>query len=303
MGTPANPTVDKFGRAIAKVDYSPAGPSNQVGFAFDKVQPPSIVYIQRDDVIIVQAATSQTAEVVTFNLRILQPNGRVEETQFTLRPLNTRATISLTLAVSEGYLISLAATATIATTRGQTFARAFINRPIFGATAPAQTIFADYVTTLVSSGYPNGRVLSPTEGPGNVFLFTSAIPALATDWIVNMPSNTRWKIRSINAQLNTSAVVANRLPGVGISQGGTTVYVANSTAQQAASANVNYSFVPLLPYTENTATQTFIPIPPDLLMSTSSGQASLIRSNTASLQAGDAWTAAALLVEEWLDNV
>jgi hypothetical protein len=303
MSTPANPTVDKFGRAIPKVDYSPAGPSNAVSFEFGKVQPPSIVYIQRDDVIICQAATSQTAEVVTFNVRILQPDGRVEESQFTLRPSNSRTSVSLTLPVSEGYLISLAASASVATTRGMTFARAYINRSIFGPIAPAQTIFADYITTLVSSGYPNGRVLAPTEGPGNVFLFSSSIPAVANDWTVNMPANTRWKIRSINAELDTSAAVANRLVGVAIQQGGSTVYLANAAGAQAASLFINYSFVPLLPYTENVTNQALIPIPPDLLMSTSSGQASLIRSNTANLQTGDQWHAAALLIEEWLDNV
>jgi hypothetical protein len=303
VGSPTNPTVDKFGRAVAKVDYSPAGPSNRTSFAFDHVQPPSIVYIQRDDVLVVQAATSQTNEVVTFNVRILQPDGRIEESQFILRPASARASVSLTLTVSEGYLISLAATASVAITRGQTFARAFINRAIFGATSPAQTIFADYVTTLVSSGYPNGRVLAPTEGPGWVYSVTRANPAAGQDWTITLPANTRWRIRTVFAQLLTSATVVNRNVSLAISGTANFALILGALATQTAGQQIQYTGLGLPPTAQASTALAGLPLPPDLVLASTTGSGHQLGSNTTAMQAGDQWSQINMLVEEWLDNV
>lgn len=303
MSTPANPTVDKFGRTIVKVDYSPAGPANQVGFEFSQVQPPSLVYIQADDRIICQAATSQTGEAVTFNLRILLPNGRIEEEQFTMRPANGRVTITQAFQVSEGYLISLSATASVALTRGMTFARAFINRPIFGASAPAQMIFADYVTTLVSSGYPNGRILAPVEGPGNIYMFNVANPVAGADWVQNVPNFARWRVRGWTAILTTSAAAGNRQVNATVNGGGANTWFGPALANVAASLGVAFSATGMSPYTPaNTAFQQ-LPLPPDLVITGGSGIVQNVGTSTTGILAGDQWSGIHILVEEWLDNV
>ena len=70
---------------------APLSPSSsQVTFDFVKVQPPSILYVDVDDQLVISAASSQASEVVTVNVRLLLPNGRIEDMQFSIRPLSGR---------------------------------------------------------------------------------------------------------------------------------------------------------------------------------------------------------------------
>jgi hypothetical protein len=287
-------------------DTTPAkltGPSNVVSFDFSNIPPPSMLYVQRDDLMVLQTATSQTAEAVAFNIRILLPNGRIEETQVSLRPANTRAVLTQTVQLSEGYLLSLSALASVAVTRGQTFARAFLNRPIFGVNQPAQTIFADYVTTLISSGYPNGRILAPTEGPGWVRQFQQAAPAAGAEFVVTLPANVRWKITCFGIALTASAAVANRNVTVNIAQNAFNEYISTNAVSITAGQVVSLLFAPLTPTTSVITTNQYIAIPPNLTMSSLGSGASLIFSSTQNLQAGDQYGPCTFLLEEWLENV
>ena len=306
MGT-LNPNQTLLQGAHQSVsDKTPApltGAQNQVSFEFHKIQPPSILYIQRDDVMVLQAATSAAAEVVTFNLRILLPNGRVEETQQQLRPAANRTVLTATITLSEGYLLSLACQANVAVTRGQTFARAFLNRSIFGATQSEQTIFADYVTTLVSSGYPNGRILAPTEGPGLVYSFVVANPAAGLDWSQTVPVNSRWRVRSWSATFTASAAAGNRVVGALVAGVGGTVWLAEALANVVANGLVQVSAGGIQPYTSINTSILLLPLPPDLVLTGSSLIPHSLGSQTFGILAGDTWQAIHLLVEEWLDNV
>jgi hypothetical protein len=294
-------------------------------FGFEGITPPSPLYIQRDDVLFVQAATSQTNEVVTFSGRLLQspfpfggqPDqpGRVLTEEllrssnniipFTvvLQPSNTRAVVSAALPLSEGYLLSLACVSTVAITRGQTFARASIING--GATVQfaRQALFADYVTTQIAGGYPVGRILSPLEGPGFIRSVTNASPGAGADWNFPVPTNARWRVISGDAQLVTGAAVANRQVELQVLAVAQIVYTGPSIVNQVATTTVLYSWTGLGPYTPINAQRAILPIPPGLYLSANAGGAQSLASNTVNIQGADLWGAQALGVEEWLENV
>lgn len=303
MGSPTNPTVDRFGRASVPVDYSPANAGNSVQFLFKGVQPPSETYIGRDDQLVIQACSLVGAEVVTVNVRILQPGGRIEENQFVLRPSGTGVTLTTNNALAEGYLLSVSALCSAAITRGQTFARAFLNRGAFGIGAPGQLLFADYLTTAISTGFPGGRFLSPIEGPGFIASAFVTNPGAGADWFVVVQSNVRWRIRSILATLTTNATVANRQVTVFASQGGTKFFVGPAVQNIPAGTVAQVTAMGVSPVVAADTTKVMIPLPPDLILTGTAGFVQTLGVLTGNIQAGDQWSAIQVFVEQWLDNV
>jgi len=283
---------------------APLTPNNsQVTFAFTGVQPPSLLYVDVDDQLIVQAASSQAAEIVTVNVRLLLPNGRLEDMQFVVRPTNTRTVLRQSFGLAQGYILSASAVAAVAVTRGQTFLRIATQRSASGAGNPAQMLFADYVTTQATSAYPNGRVLSPNEGPGWITPFNVAAPAAGNDWSQAVPTNARWRVRGWNATFNTSAVVANRQIKAVVSGLGGFVWDSCAVVNAVASSTYLVSAGGITPYACIDPLTIVLGLPPDLVITSTSLQSQNILTLTSPIQAGDQWGAIRLLVEEWLDNV
>jgi hypothetical protein len=287
-------------------DLTPAplsGPSHYVRFALSELPPPSHLYIGVDDSLAVTGITSQTAEVVTVNARLLLTDGRIEDMQFVIRPSNTRAVLRTLFPLAEGFLLSVSASAAVAVTRGQTFVRVGIQRAASGANQPSSMLMADYVTTASAPGFPNGRILTPTETTGWVHTVTVGNPAAGADWSAVVPTNTRWRVISFFAQFQTSATVATRAVSLAVTGGGQFVFVGSAIATQLASLINDYSGAQLTPYTPGLATILTLPIPPNLYLSQLSGGTNSVASQTNNLQAGDQWSNINVLVEEWLDNV
>lgn len=300
MSTPPNPTVNKYGQPQEAVSYQPAGPANSITFAFQNILPPSALYITRDDVLVLQAASSAVNEEITVNVRLLLPDGRIQDMQFEIFPPNTRVVTIASFPLAEGFLLSLSATCDNATTRGATFLRAFLNRGAYGTGLPGQTLVADYVTQFIGAGYPGGRILAPVEGPGRIYQLNSTLPGAGADWLFVVPSNVRWRIVSIEAQLTTAVAVANRSTNISLAMGGAAPSFKgepDSVIPASTVAVVSYSPAPIIAALVNTVVN--VPIPPDNRLI----GGDQITSLTANLQAADQWTQAILTVEEWLDNV
>jgi hypothetical protein len=298
---------------------------NTTAFNTTSVGPPSSLYIQRDDVLVVQASSSSASEVVTINGRLLlanmprggQPDNAAIDPNIaaaastsvivpiamTIRPGATRTVTTQTFQLAEGYLLSLGSLAAIAITRGQTFVRAFISRGGSALIQPSQLLFADYVTTQIGAAYPNGRVTAPIEGPGFVYLFAGTNPGAGANWSVSVPANARWRVRSIGALLTTSATVINRQVGLHIAVGGNIVFTGAASVAIPANTPAVVTAVALNPFAPLDTTRIYLPLPPDLYLTGASGLVQTISSEATNLQAGDQWSSINLLVEEWLDNI
>ena len=138
-----------------------------VRFLKQGVQPPSQVYVTASDNIQVGCASSQVNEAVTITYRLLRADGELIEGQFIVHPPADRSIKVYSEDLAEGFLLSVSCKAAVATTRGQTFVRVFLTHPELGAGQPSYMLMADYVTTAMAPAHPNGRVLAPSEGPGN----------------------------------------------------------------------------------------------------------------------------------------
>jgi hypothetical protein len=287
-------------------DHTPAPltPNNSgVTFAFRGVQPPSLLYVDVDDQLIVAAASSQTNEVVTVNVRLLLPNGRLEDMQFLIRPTNGRQVLRQSFALAQGYILSVSAVALIAITRGATFLRISTQRSASGSGNPAQMLFSDYVTTQATSAYPNGRVLSSVEGPGLLQGVTVANPVAGADWSISVPVNARWKVRSVAATLTTAVAAANRQVSITVADLTAFKFRGFPLQNIVASTVALISAYPVTPYTSIVATDFTLPLPPDLYMTGAPATSDALQTVTVGIQGADQWSAIRLLVEEWLDNV
>jgi hypothetical protein len=306
MGTMSPNTSLLGAKNASPSDLTPApltGPSSAVQFAFQGLQPPSALYVNVDDQLIISAASSQSAEIVTVNVRLLLPNGRLEDMQFFVKPANTRAVLKTSFPLAEGFILSMSAAAAVAVTRGQTFARVALQRAAGGAGQPAYCLMADYVTTQAVPGFPNGRILSPSEGPGNCYNFIGSVPVAGNESTVILPLNVRWRIRAAQAKLTTSATAGNRLVHVNISGVTSVFWTAGALVSQAASLGYTYDFAGITPYTPNDPLYNVVPIPADCVVTQNSALNWTFATFTGGILAGDQWTALNILVEEWLDNV
>lgn len=270
-----------------------------VRFLSRGVQPPSQVYIDTSDVLQVGCATSQTNEVVTISYRVLRADGQLIKGQFQIFPLNNRAVVIKQEPLPEGFLLSVSCKAAVAITRGQTFVRIFLTDPVLGAGFPSYMLMADYVTTAMAPAHPNGRVLAPSEGPGNVTSFIGTGPPLGTDWIVVIPLNTRWKVKQTTARFVTSAAPGNRLVGLQANTGVFGTFHGGLTVPIPASSSPFIFSYPTSAYTPINPLDLVIPQTPDLVL----GVNNTIGSITSGLQAGDQWMSIGIEIEEWLDNV
>lgn len=307
MGTTINPNQTLLqSRNQSPSDQTPAplaGSSSAVAFAFKDIAPPSPLYVDVDDNLGITAASSVGNETVTVNLRLLEPNGRLQDMQFQLPTAANRTVARQTFRLMQGFILSASAVSASAVTRGQTFVRVFIQRGASGAASPAQILFADYVTNVGNPAFPNGRVVSPVEGPGMVYTFNVASPAAGSDWTQLPPLGARWRVRSGSALLTTSAVVANRVPSIFLQSPVQFDWIASALANIVASTAARVSFSGISPYIGLTANQLVLPLPPDLVIGNNGPASANIGTSTANLQAADQWSQIQLLVEEWLDNV
>lgn len=299
---------------------------NIVTFGLEGIAPPSPLYIQRDDQLVIAAVTNIAGgETVTINGRVLlapfprggQPDNptagdptQQPQSSNIIEPMSNAFALTTpyqsfikVIPLTEGYLLGLTCVTQNAQTRGQTFVRGYINRGITGlaATGASQVLFSDYVTTAHPTGWPNGRTVHGTEGPGNIRVIVVGNPAAGADWSQIVTLGARWRISSVNALLTTSAAVANRLPQIRLRHLSNTIWLGPPSQLVPASTAANVSSGP------NSVSSATVPTLvncalPDFPILAGSGATTDISSVTVNIQAADQWSNIALEIEEWLDQ-
>jgi len=271
----------------------------KIKFLKQGVQPPSTVYVTVNDGIWLSVASSDPGEVVTLFYRLLRADGDLVDGSVTSELHPAYETHTRVIPMAEGFLLSVSVVAKNAVTRGVTFVRVFLGNANKVTDTARYTLMSDYVTTEASPAHPNGRQLSPVEGPGNIRVVTTANPGAGVEWNIAVPANARWKIRSGLASLTTSAAVGNRFVLIDYFTGGSNPFQGYADKVQAPSQATGYSLIPLTPYLSASPLSAMVALAPEL--SILSGGS--IQSRTFGLAVADAWTNIILYVEEWLDNV
>jgi hypothetical protein len=286
---------------LAPGEFTGSKPSNVVTWQTKRLTPPSPLYVTVDDVLRVGGASSQAGESVTVSYRLLRAaDGAIVYGQDLLTLPSDRSITAMDIPMAEGFLISVSCKAAVATTRGQTFVRLFLNPKVLGAGQPGLMMMSDYVTNAMAPGYPGGRGISPIEGPGWSNSFATVVPLAGNDWSWPVPTNARWRIMGIVSQLTTVAAAPVRVPILAVKDGAGNyvLFMEPNVGANAARAwstsgaiGVPGSGVSGFVISWNLPRETI------LLPGWS------ISSATQNLAGADQWTAVRFIVEEWLDNV
>lgn len=308
-GQPAPLRPDEFGGA--------AHP-NFVSFGFNSISPPSTVYIQRDDVLqIIITASAIGALTAVATTRVLLPvtatpmqpdeaGKRTPASMFTTggQIITSQENFSFAAAASftrnipltEGYLLSVAISSPGNISRGTIFAVAKLIRNTAAGAQAVQILFSDYLSFNGGIGFPGGRQISASESTGNLKSVTGSAPAAGADFVLAVPAFLRWRVVGVFATLVTSAAAANRIPRIRLDDGAVVYHQGTPNQVVPASTNANVS--------GNTATQAAVAGDPAVMVPFPSGlilpPAHRILSNTLNIQAGDQWSAATALVEEYI---
>ena len=166
----------------ARPPYVTATSGPQVTFKFLNVEPPTSVYISRDDLLLFRVWNSVPGVNVGLHVRVLRPDGVLMPNDFPTFPSSNRVLNSTVLNITEGYLLScavFAAGATIA--RGQCFVQVGVIRGGLPGTLIVQGLISDYVVTPQFLTFPGGTFRSSTEGPGVILRVAGSNPAAGAD--------------------------------------------------------------------------------------------------------------------------
>lgn len=285
--------------AVTADDFQVYSAPSLVRFLSRGVQPPSQIYLKHTDTLQVACASSQAGESVTFNYRLLRADGSLVKGQFVIQVPATRAVVTQNEPMAEGFLLSLSCKAAVAKTRGQTFARAFLTAGSFGPNQPSYTLMADYVTTAFAPAHPNGRVLAPSEGPGNIITVVGSVPGLGAPAILTVPTNARWRPKIVTGSITTDAVAGNRQVEIDLTINGTIVLcgMAEVNVAPGTTSTMICHAVRMVPV--RAPVVQWLALPEGLIML----GADLIEFSANGFDVGDRFTAITATVEEWLDNV
>jgi hypothetical protein len=270
-----------------------------IGFATVGVQPPAQHYLSPDDHLFLRVWNSAAGVTVSLRYRYLAPRAGVLAGTITLTPSTDRAANFQRVPLAEGFLLSVTlATAAGTPKRGQTFCQVGIVRGGVLANEPAALLISDYLADTLLLAWPGGLLRSSVEGPGFLRSITGSDPAAGAEISETVPTNARWRLIGLTAQLFNDATVANRFAAL-VFDDGASIY-ARATFDQATTtlqAPVHSWSMGGNPSGGQTNMRTMPLAQPNALLA---GQR--IRTATASLQAGDNWSAPVYLVEEWIEE-
>lgn len=324
----STPTLPGQPQDSPRPAFSGASQPNRVTFNSSNLNPPSELYVQRDDILVINWMSSQAGQTITVNVRLLEP-GRVatqpqpaadlanfqqaEQAYGSIKPMTQISPAgtayvpnTFSIALSEGYLLSVAVTTSTAqSTRGQTFVKVFLCRGGVLAGNSALCLCADYLGSQTPIGWPYGRVIAPSEGPGFIKMIQVGAPAAGLDWSFLSQTNTRTRIQSLQGVLTAGAAAANRQVEIIIrdTASGTIMFIGGANQNIIALAVANVVGVAGNPSTALFPSLVSIPLPSPCMLANFPGGISSwsISSNTLGIQAADQWGSVQLCLEEWLD--
>jgi len=254
-------------------------------------------YIQEDETLDL-VCVSNVVTTIRVSYKILRMDGTVLVANETRLVLTPRVTQTNLFQLCEGFLISmLVSPATFISSSQYLYAEAFIKRP-GGQVVDHELLMMGYCTFLCPMSFPPLASHRSTDAAGALRSITGSTPAVGAEINEVVPAGTRWRLLSLRASLQTSAVVANRQPQLLLDDGVNIFYQTPQGPAQAASLTWAYGFSPL--GQANVQTNTQVEIQYDNAQILTTGMR--IRTLTANIGA-DQWSAPQYIVLEWADNI
>lgn len=260
--------------------------------------PPGIAYIGRDDRLYVSSNSLIGGQNIRISGRLLGADGLIRPFVFVHANSSSGVTVTEAFQLAEGFLLSVAAIpANNDPVRGQVFAEVGILRGRTADLQIVQVLFAGYLTEDHAIGFPGGRQMGTTEGPGRTFLQPSADPAAGAEVSLATPLDVRRRPLTARVTLVTDATAANRLPRLELAEGATVIWRSHPHDAQIASETRTYNWALGGVFAAAVAAGEHQNVLPEVMLS---GMA--IRTSTDALQAGDNYGIMQVLVEDWIED-
>jgi hypothetical protein len=256
------------------------------------------LYLTGEDSLRLTTFGALVGATVVVQGRIITPEGALTPFAETHIPNSDRTSKTSVYPLREGFLTTahLAAGGTLAL-RGHIFAILEIVRGRDGAIQPLGTLLSDYVTSNGRVAWPGAPIVSCASGPGRLRTIHGADPAAGAEITEIVPANTRWKIRTFNYTLVTSAAVANRRPVLTFATSGDVIWETASNIAQTATQAAKYRAGVGVPFFLYDTLAYHLPLPCDLWLAAGA----VISTVTAALDAGDNYGPPLYTVEEWIE--
>lgn len=296
-GTPGLPPAGQPAPLRAD-EFQPGSVSQVTTFDVRDVQPPTQVFIQRDDTVVIFIASSGTGGVVRVTARVLRTDGVVVPLSADIAIASAAGFQQNPFPLTEGYLLSLAMMTVGHSDTFPCYVRAVLFREAQGQNIPTQVLAAGYAENNNPIAYPGMQSLSPHDGGGFTRRFTFGPPAAGAELSVQFPSGFRYRIISCFFTLTTSATAGNRQIVITLDDNNNIFWRFGAAANQAPSTTVNYNLGQAIGPATDIAGDVLIPLPTEATI----WNAGSIKTITAALAAGDQYSAMQVASYEYVDQ-
>ena len=284
--TPTNPPPEK-----------PQTRAPAVTFNRRDVSPPSNVYVQPDDLLIVQAVTAPLATVLTVNYRLLRADGTIQPSvqQFTIP--GDGAVHTFTQQLAEGFILTVDCTSvTGANFNPPTYVQVGLARPGGAAPIPYSWFLAGPLFPTVALSFPAQGLRRPTDGQGTLVVIIGTAPGVGAEAQIVTPAGVQLRILSLTVTLVASAAVANRRFGLTSTFAGSPIHRSTATTDQTAGQTVAYDLDTYGGTLVVTSARMQVSLTSDMRLPAST----VVRTSTTNLQAADQYGGMIVFTEQWI---
>lgn len=262
---------------------------------------PSPVYVTGEDHLRVTAYSNTANVVLAVNSRILRPDSEPIACNDTISPGSGRTATQKIVPLSEGWLLGVVVSAGGSSALGATWVSVDLVRGAATGTCQlVQNLGSEYVTLRSPWQWPGTSELLSTDGSGVLRSITGATPAAGAEIAESVPAGARWKLLAFEADLATSATVANRVPGLLLDDGANVFAWVSTGVNETASLTWRNSFQSGTSQLSDPTNHVIMTsLGDDLVL----GAGFRIRTSTVNLQAADQYAAPQYLVREWLEGL
>lgn len=168
---------------------------------------------------------------------------------------------------------------------------------------PVQRLSAGYLTDSRTLNWPPGIFEGFTDGPGLPRTITGTNPAAGAEITEAVPTNARWRVKSILLIFETDGTVATRKVVLKFNDGVNDFVVLGPGGDQTQTASISgfrYEWIEGigLEHAERTNVGSMMGLPPDLILF----QGWSFLTDTINGVAGDDYAAPIFAVEEWIEE-
>jgi hypothetical protein len=269
----------------------------QANYDVSDIPPPFPMYIGVDDSLQITTLSAAAGFTVQVNVRVLGVDGLIHPFQFDVVTVAARAAQTNRFQLMEGYILSLSAIVTGGNMESNPiWIAAGVTRSPFGVLNTYCQLIAGYGSINTSLTYPTSPVSRTTEGNGFYHSATQSAPAAGADITFTVPTAARFRLVSFVATLTAAVAVANRLVFLVIDDGANIVTTIPSGVTLVAATVNTYCFADSTPVTAVFDAASMGPLPSNCLLPSGFR----VRTVTANLQAADQWSAAFMLVGDFM---